>query len=212
MKNKVIIIGTGGHARVVKIILKTLKKYHIVGFLDRDEGKIGEYIDEIPIIGTFEDIKKFCINSCDCFLLALGDNNEREIWYNKVIKLMGKIPTIKHPSTFIEDDAILGNGVQVCIGSIICTKTVIGDNVIINSGVIVDHECIIGNNCHIAPGVNIAGRVKIGNNSFIGIGTTVKDKIKIGKNCIIGVGSIVLNNIPDDSIAYGIPAEVKRKI
>lgn len=52
------------------------------------------------------------------------------------------------------------------------------------------------------------GCIEIGNNVFIGANSVVLSDVTIGSNVIIGAGSIVNNNIPDNSIAVGVPAKV----
>ena len=54
----------------------------------------------------------------------------------------------------------------------------------------------------------IYGEIKIGNNSFIGCRTTILPGVKIGNNCIIGAGSVVNRDIPDNSVAAGVPCRV----
>ena len=48
----------------------------------------------------------------------------------------------------------------------------------------------------------------VNDNSVIGIGASIRDNISIGKNCIIGGGAFVCKDIPDNSVAYGVPAKI----
>jgi acetyltransferase-like isoleucine patch superfamily enzyme len=52
----------------------------------------------------------------------------------------------------------------------------------------------------------------VGDRAFIGIGSTVIDKIRIGEDCIIGGGSVVVDDIPARTVAYGVPAKVRRHL
>lgn len=52
------------------------------------------------------------------------------------------------------------------------------------------------------------GCIDIGDNVFVGLGTRILYNVKIGSNVVIGSGSIVNRDIPDDSIAAGVPAKV----
>lgn len=54
--------------------------------------------------------------------------------------------------------------------------------------------------------------VSIGDNVFIGVDTTILKGVSIGSNVIIGAKSLVTKDIPDNSVAYGIPAKVMRKV
>ena len=54
--------------------------------------------------------------------------------------------------------------------------------------------------------------VKIGDCTFIGANSTVLMGVTIGKHCIIGAGSVVTKNIPDFSVATGVPAKIVGEI
>lgn len=54
--------------------------------------------------------------------------------------------------------------------------------------------------------------VRIGNNVYIGQNAMILPGVSIGHNVIIGAGAIVTHDIPDDSVAVGIPATVKKNI
>lgn len=81
-------------------------------------------------------------------------------------------------------------------------------------GIVIHRHAVLENNVIIAPNVTIAGTSKksgapyIGENTFVGTGARLLGPIKIGKNCYIGANAVVLNDIPDNSLAVGIPAKV----
>ena len=74
----------------------------------------------------------------------------------------------------------------------------------------IHHDCQIGEEVEIASSVSMGGFTTINAGSFIGIGTNIKNRITIGKNVLIGMGSVVIKDIPDESKAYGVPAQVIR--
>jgi serine O-acetyltransferase len=84
-------------------------------------------------------------------------------------------------------------------------------------GVVIHGRAIIGQNCMIGQGITIGGRSKhkdvpiIGNSVYLGAGCRILGPIKIGDNVIIGPNAVVLENIPSNSIAVGIPAKVIKK-
>ncbi|MDR0829363.1 MAG: acyltransferase [Prevotellaceae bacterium] len=103
----------------------------------------------------------------------------------------------------------------------------IGKNPTIMGGVFIDpSHCWhieIGDNARIAPNVHIfahdslsktftnysrVANVKIGNNVFIGSGAVILPGVTIGNNTAIGSGSVVSKDIPDNSLAVGVPAKV----
>ncbi len=88
----------------------------------------------------------------------------------------------------------------------------IGNNVRITSGVkITTHDGGVWVLRHKYPelkDVDKFGRVRIGDNCHIGMGAIIMPGVTIGKDCIVGAGAIVTRDIPDGSIAVGVPARV----
>lgn len=77
----------------------------------------------------------------------------------------------------------------------------------VNTGAIVEHDCELEDYVHVAPNATLGGNVKVGTKSHIGIGDTVIQNVTIGKNVIVGAGAVILNDIPDNCTAVGIPAK-----
>ena len=50
--------------------------------------------------------------------------------------------------------------------------------------------------------------ITIGNDVWIGVGVRIVDGVRIGNGVVIGAGSVVLRDIPDESIAAGVPARI----
>lgn len=212
MKKNLVIIGGGGHAKVLIDILKKIDKYEIIGITDSN--KITDSLTGIPVIGSDEILPSLRNQGVECAFIGIGsveDNSLRAGLFSKVISLGFEMINIIHPSAIIADSVEFGSGVAVMAGAIINPGAVIGNNVIINSGAIIEHDCVIGDNVHICPGVNCAGGVNIGELSHIGIGTTLKQCINIGKNVTVGAGSVVIKNIDDNFIVAGVPARILSK-
>ncbi len=204
-KKNIIIIGAGGHARVVIDTAEQLN-FQIKGIIDIDFKKQDERILDYPVLGDFSVLQKFDpVNTTT--IVAVGDTEKRAHYFHLLVKLGFSLETLIHPTAIVSKHAKIGKGVFVNVAAIINPAAIIKDNVIINTGAIIDHETEIGEHCHIGPGVKIAGRVKIGHHSFIGIGTTIIDRITIGENVIIGAGTVVINNIQPHSTVVGVPGK-----
>lgn len=96
-------------------------------------------------------------------------------------------------------------------------KTDIGAFSYINAKhkVIIDDFVQIGSHCSIYSISTIddkKGKVHLKENCKIGSHSTILPGVTIGKNSIIGAHSLVLNDIPDNVIAYGVPAKIARKL
>ena len=194
----IIIIGAGGHSKVIIDIIRELGNYNIVGIYD--DNKTG-YFSGIKIIGKIAEIDN---KKNECFIIGIGNDKIRKKIAEEYHQL--KWATLIHPKTIIAKTATIKEGVVVCAGAIIQTEVDIGKHCIINTNCSIDHESTIGDYCSICPSSTICGQVKVGESSFIGANSTIIQTIEIGKECIIGAGSVVIRNVPNNSKAVGNPA------
>jgi sugar O-acyltransferase (sialic acid O-acetyltransferase NeuD family) len=207
---KTVIVGAGGHARVVCSIIDS--SYHdieVVGFIDNFIKAPNERIYNRPIISDDGKLEELIANEIAiAAIVGIGDNQIRKQKYDKLILYKFLLINAVHKSATIAMDAKIGKGTVIASGSIVCPLAEIGDNVIVNTGSIIEHETIVGNHCHIAPGVNVAGRVTIGAGTLVGIGSTIKEYVNVGENVTIGAGTVVLDDIPDHSVVVGVPGKI----
>jgi UDP-perosamine 4-acetyltransferase len=205
MRNDIILVGAGGHAKVCIDILSDMgeKIAYCIG-----SGNDPDYCFGIPVLkdnNSFEILKS---RGYSRIFIAIGDNQTRAKLANLVLKEGFHFVNAISPSAIISSSAILGKGIVVMPGVIINVDTKIGDLSIINTGSVIDHDCVIGYATHIAPHCGLAGNVFIEDFTFLGIGAKVIPKITVGNNCIVGAGSVVIKNIPAFSKAVGVPAQI----
>ncbi len=185
MRNDILVVGAGGHCRVVLSILSHYEEINVIGIADRDRKNLGEEILGIQVQYTWDDFQAVYDEGVPNAVLAVGSNKERKYLFNELTEIGYSIKTLIDPSALIGKDVKIGVGTTICMGAVIGPLVSIGDSCIIYSGVVIDHETIIKNDCFIAPGVCIAGRVYIENGSFVGIGCSINENIKIGANTVI---------------------------
>lgn len=207
--DRVIIVGAGGHAKVIIDILQQNKTYQIVGLIDKEEtsGFWG-----IPILGkdvNLSDLKEQ--ENVSLAFVALGNNILRERVSQRVLEAGYKLINVISSSAMISSKIKMGTGIAVMHGAIINADTEIGNGCIVNSNSSIDHECRIGEYTHIAPGVAISGGTKIGKGCFLGTGCRVIDKVKIGDDVVVGAGGVVINDIQSRCTVVGVPAQILRK-
>lgn len=197
--NRIIIIGAGGHGKVIAdLALKN--KYTKISFVDdREKGHCLGF----PIIGTLDDLPKLNDNKTD-FIIAIGDNLIRKSVAEKY-----NFPwiTLIHPSAQIASGIRIDVGTVVMAGAIVNSGAVVGKHCIINSGAIIEHDNLIENYVHVSPSATLGGTVHVGNCSHIGLGSGIKNNIEICENCVVGVGAVVVNNLNKQGIYVGIPAK-----
>ena len=207
MHKKVVIIGAGGHAKVIAdIVIKSQDT--LLGFLDDNLEKGKKVICDYSIIGKISE----CIQLQEQdetieFIIAIGNNSIRKDISNKY-KL--NYYTAIHPNAQMGLDTTIEEGTVIMANSCINSSAKIGKHCIINTGAIIEHDNIIEDYVHISPNVSLGGTVKVGENTHIGIGSTVKNNLEICKNCTIGAGAVVVKNIEGEGTYVGVPAKKKR--
>lgn len=208
----IVIIGAGGHAKVIAdIILKRKEllneKLNITGFLD-DGYKNLKYtkIFDIPILGDTSLIEKLEQEKKYNYIIGIGNNKIREKISNKFPNL--NYYTAIHPKSVIGTEVAIEEGTVVMANVVINSGSKIGKHCILNSGSIIEHDNKIEDYCHISPNSTLCGTVKIGKNSWIGAGSTIIQNRNIGENSMIGVGSVIIRDIPNNCTVVGNPGKI----
>ena len=190
MKDKLLIIGAGGHGKVIADIALKMNRWKSILFLDDNESiktSMG-----LEIIGKSIDAYKH-IEDYDIFV-GIGNNETRERIQEELKNQGASIPVLIHPDAVIGAQVELGDGTVVMAGVVINCCTKIGKG------------CIIEDYVHISPGTHLAGTVKVGKGTWLGIGSIVSNNINITSSCKVGAGAVVIKDITDKGIYIGIPA------
>lgn len=198
---KLVIIGAGGHGKVVADAAAK-SGYEEIVFLD--DGNVS-LAGKRSVVGTSKDYEKYLMDSD--FVVAIGNNAVRERIQNMLAQAGARIATIIHPDAVIGEDVVVGQGTVVMAGVIVNSGSNIGRGVILNTCCSVDHDNKIGDFCHISVGTHLAGTVTVGRRSFIGIGACVINNVEICDDCIIGAGAVVIRDVPESCTAVGNPAK-----
>lgn len=191
--DKLIIIGGGGHARVLSDILEETGFCDVIGFTD----VMSREVPGVEYIGDDGEVEK---HATDKVRLVNGIGSvrrpqHRQEVYEKFKSLGYRFFSVIHPRADLSSRISLGEGVQILRGVVINAGTTIEENVIINTSTSVDHDCVIGAHSHIAPGVILCGEVKIGRGCHIGTGVKIIQGIAIGDNVLIGAGETVKEDL-----------------
>ena len=208
-KSKVILIGGGGHCKVVISMLKKLNTFELYGISDEKEN-LGRSILGVDINTTDDDLEEIFragVQKCFITIGSIGSSYFRRMLFEKVKSIGFEIPIIISKDSIVSKDVEIQEGTAIMPGAIVNPGVRIGKNCIVNTGAIIEHDCTVGDNVHIAPGVTISGGVGIGNNTHIGTGASIIQGVNIGSNVLIGAGSVVVNDISDNIKAFGVPAK-----
>ena len=193
-----IILGAGGHAKVIYDVLTQLEA-EVIGCVSPDL-EVGSKFCNTRILGGDKVIQNF---HKDEILLVngIGSLPYKQKRWEIALKMRNdgyKFATIIHPKAIIATEVELCEGVQIMAGVVIQAGSKISQDTIINTGVLIDHDCTIRQNCHLAPGSSLCGGVEIGSNTHIGAGAILTEYISIGSNCKIGAGSLIYKSVADN--------------
>lgn len=206
----VVIIGNGGHAKVIIDMFCEAGSYEVVGCTGKDVGT--GHVLGVPVLGDDSVLHRLRSEGVRYVFVALGDNRARKLKSREVIEAGFEFVNCVSSRAIISRNATLGQGVAVMPGAVVNASAQIGDGAIVNTGATVDHDNFIGDFAHIAPGSNLAGRVQVGEGAFLGTGVRVIPEIKIGAWSVIGAGAVVIHDVPPNATAYGVPAIVRNRV
>lgn len=201
-----LIVGAGGHGKVVAEIAQNLRRWGDIAFLD-DLYPESTMIREWKIIGTIAEAGRFLADYPEA-IIAIGNNSIRLDVQKRMSREGFQFPALLHPAASVSRFASIAAGSVICAQAAVIIDSRIGLGAIVNTGASVGHDCILDDGVHVAPGVKLAGGVSIGENSWIGIGAIVKECVHIGRGVIVGAGSIIIRDIPDGVTVVGSPGKV----
>ncbi|MDP2167702.1 MAG: acetyltransferase [Thermodesulfovibrionales bacterium] len=205
--DEVIILGGGGHAKVLIDCILSTGEFRIKGILD-PRREAGSSLLDIPVLGGDEflegpDAKGFAL------ALGVGTVKASDVRKNIFEKHTGKgfqFPSFVHREAYAAKSSDIRNGAQVMAGAVIQAAAFIGEDVIVNTSAVIEHDCKIGAHCHISPGAVLGGNVEVGECSHIGLGARVLQGVKIGRNVTVAAGAVVISDVPDSKTVMGVPA------
>ncbi|MFC1465581.1 MAG: acetyltransferase [Candidatus Brachytrichaceae bacterium NZ_4S206] len=203
MAKGAIIIGAGGHAKVVIGILKACGEA-ILGILDDDATKWGQELLGVPILGPISLLDK---DPPAQAIIAIGNNQTRKQVAERAAEVGWM--TLVHPAAWVDRHAQLDVGTVVCAGAVIQPQARLGRHVIVNTSASVDHDCVLSDYAQVGPGAHLAGAVVLGEGVMMGTGSVAIPSVKIGDWTTIGAGAVVIRDLPAGITAVGVPARVK---
>ncbi|MGM4906786.1 acetyltransferase [Tardiphaga sp. 866_E4_N2_1] len=193
----VIILGAGGHARVLIDALQ-MTGCRIVGIIDPAFAVGSSGPAGLPILGGNEALDGYSPNDVELVngIGSIGSLALRDTVYRRGKEAGFRFAQVVHRSAVIGGATDIGEGVQIMAGCVIQYGSSIGANSIINTRASVDHDCQIGQSVHVAPGVTLSGGVRIGDRAHIGTGAAVIQGVSIGSDSLVGAGAAVYRDIP----------------
>lgn len=206
---KIIVLGAGGYAEQLLWVVSRIESKEIVGFLDETISE-DKKISGIPVKSSLERFGNVLDYKDIRLICAVGNIDLREKWVSRY-KDDFNFTSIIDPTAIIADDVHIGNNVIILGQTVLSSKAHVADHTNINWFCLITHHTIIGRFTNISSGVRLTGHASIGDYCDIGTNVTIIPYKKVGNHSIIGAGAVIINDIPEYSVAVGIPAKVIKK-
>lgn len=212
---KLIIIGAGGHAKVVADAALCVG-FEIVGFVD-------DAVNVAPlpgwrVVGVTGDVPQLLAEILGSqVVVAIGDNRTRQevvrALLDKSRRLSFEVPfaRIIHPAATVSTYAQIEPGTVVMAGAVVNPGATVGSHAILNTSCSVDHDCVIGSFAHLSPGVHLSGTVTVEEGAHLGVGVSVLPSCRIGRWSVVGAGAAAVDDVPENTVAFGVPAKAVRR-
>ncbi|WP_164667385.1 acetyltransferase [Virgibacillus doumboii] len=205
----VIILGDGGHSKVIQETIHTIGDYKIAAILD-DKYKDG--FQEKGVIYAPIAFTGKLLRQGTKIVVAIGGNKIRKDIVQQLNLPAESYLAVVHPAAVVSKSAKVGNGTVVMPNAVINARAEIGMHCIINTGAIIEHDNSIGDCTHASPNATLSGNVTTGQGVHVGSSATVIPGKHLGSWSVVGAGSTVIENIPAYSKAVGSPTRIIERI
>jgi UDP-perosamine 4-acetyltransferase len=204
MTQRLLIVGAGGHA---KVVIETTRAAGFVPVAAVDPHAQGDVLG-VPVRGADADIARlWAAGEFDAAAVAVGDNALRQRLAAMIRRIGCPTPTIIHPRATVSPTAEIGDGVVIMAHAAVNASARIGRDGIVNTAAVVEHDCRLGEAVHAAPRSVMGGSCSFGSLTLFGIGAVARPGVKVGSRVVIGAGATVVRDIPDGWVAAGTPAK-----
>lgn len=201
---KLLIVGAGGHGRVVADCAAAGSTYSEIAFLD-DRHPQEAISGPWPIVGRLDELAQLATRFDAC-VIALGKAQQRLAMIDAAVCAGLDVPTLVHPAAVLSRHAHLEQGVVMLAGAIVNFGARLGRGCIVNTAGTVDHDCELADGVHVCPGAHLAGDVRVGLRTWFGIGAVARQGLRIGADVTVGAGAVCVRDVPDGTTVAGVPA------
>jgi sugar O-acyltransferase (sialic acid O-acetyltransferase NeuD family) len=206
--SSLLVVGAGGHARVVADAALTSGNWRRVCFVDDAPAATGAL--GLAMVGTSADLQQLR-SEFAAAVVGIGDARVRLRLLDQCRRAGFELPAIIHRTAAVSSYTTLGPGVVVFAQAAINPGATLEEGCIVNTGATVDHDCHLQAGVHVCPGAHLAGNVHVAARSWIGIGACVKQGVRIGADVTVGAGAAVVNDVENGLTVTGVPARSKVK-
>ncbi|HEV7488654.1 MAG TPA: acetyltransferase [Thermoanaerobaculia bacterium] len=209
--SRIVIVCAGGQGAIVADILQRAHEAGAdalpAGFVDDTPELLGTAVLGLDVLAPIAALSGI---AHDAVIVAFGDNEGRRAITERLLAAGERLATAIHPRACIAPSASIGEGSMISAGAVISPRAIIGRGVIVNTKASIDHDTVVEDFAHVSAGATVGARCRIGAESLIALGATVISGATVGERTIVGSGAAVVADIPDDVVAFGVPARIMR--
>jgi len=213
MSRPAVILGAGGHARVLTACLRELD-VQILGCtgVEEEADSVATRPAGVAYLGDDQAVLTMPADSVHLVngLGSVGSTLQRTRLHASFKDRGYRFASVVHPAALIASDVEIGEGTQIMAGAVLQSGCRLDENVLINTRAVVDHDCHLCIGVHVAPGATLSGGVVVGAGAHIGTGASIRQGVRIGAGSVVGVGAAVINDIQEGVTVAGVPARIMK--
>lgn len=196
-----LILGAGGHGRVVADAALAQGHWASVRVTDRDARRV----DEELLPGLRVEPMDEAIAGSNEVHVAIGSAAART---KEARTVSDRLPlaTVIHPRASVSRHAAIDAGCFIAAAAVVAPGARLGACVIVNHGAVVDHDVQVGAFTHVAPRAALGGGVRVGERVLVGAGASVLPGVHIADDVVVGAGAVVRDNLEAAGVYAGVPA------
>jgi sugar O-acyltransferase (sialic acid O-acetyltransferase NeuD family) len=199
-KPKIVLIGSGGHARSCIDVVEQVNEYKIHGLVGLAD-EVGHELMGYPVLSDDSGLQELRAE-CNLALITVGHIGSAALrirLFEQAESLGFVLPTIISPKAYVSRHAELGMGTVVMHGAVVNAGSRLGKNCIVNSMALIEHDVSVGDHCHVSTGSILNGGCSLGDGGFVGSRSALKEEVTLGANCLVGMGVVIRHDHPAES-------------
>lgn len=213
MSDRCVILGAGGHSKVLIDALLAVGHLTPIGILDSDCALHGSAICGVKVLGGDDLMSELLADGVCKVVIGVGgisDNRPRKALIEMARSNGFDVCGVIHPRASVSRFATVHPSAQVFSGAHVGPSAEIEDGTIVNTHAVIEHDCLVKAHAHVASGAILGGGVTVGTMAHIGSGATIRQKIQIGACAVVGAGAVVVRDVVEGDVVVGVPARSMR--
>lgn len=207
MDRPLIVIGGGGHARVVtEAIVSNPGGYRLGGFVDPGTGDEGMKQTGLRWLGGDEAVGNHPGAWGVLGVGALGPESRRREIVTRLDPNLAGWASVVHQKAYVSPSATVGQGSVILPGAILQAGARIGAHCVVSDGAVVEHDAVLGDYAIVSPGAVVGGGAVVGSGAFVGLRAVIRDHRSVGDGALVGMGAVVVTDVDSGAVVIGNPA------